>query len=170
MSIKEPPRNPSATKAYSDEVASLESKLKIALRNAPKERQAQLLANSIYTKKVKDYDIPKDDRKKVKSQALATARAQTGAISRANRNINITDREWEAIQAHAISPNQLHQILANTDDSMLKQRAMPKSRTIPAAKVSLIKALAKSGYTQAEIADRVGLSASTVSKAMSGKM
>ena len=169
MSIKEPPRNPSATKAYSDEVASLNDKLNEALRNAPRERQAQVRANAIYKEKLEKYDIPKSDQKKVKSQALATARSEVGAISRANRDINITDKEWEAIQAHAVSPNTLHKILANTDDSALKQRALPKSNKIPSSKIALIKALANSGYTQAEIADRVGLSVSSVSKAISGK-
>ena len=169
MSIKEPPRNPSATKAYSDEVASLNEKLNAALRNAPRERQAQVRANAIYKEKLEKYDIPKSDQKKVKSQALATARSEVGAISRANRDINITDKEWEAIQAHAVSPNTLHKILANTDDSALKQRALPKSNKIPSSKIALIKALANSGYTQAEIADRVGLSVSSVSKAISGK-
>lgn len=169
MSIKEPPRNPSATKAYSDEVASLNEKLNEALRNAPRERQAQVRANAIYKEKLEKYDIPKSDQKKVKSQALATARSEVGAISRANRDINITDKEWEAIQAHAVSPNTLHKILANTDDSALKQRALPKSNKIPSSKIALIKALANSGYTQAEIADRVGLSVSSVSKAISGK-
>lgn len=159
----------SATKTYSDEVDSLKRKLDEALKNKPKERQAQLLANSIYTEKVKKYNIEKDDRKKVKTQALAEARARTGAIARSNRNIEITDREWEAIQAHAISNNRLRQIIANTDLDKLKQRAMPKDRSIPSAKISLIKSL-QGRYTQAEIADMVGLSASTVSKVLAGKV
>lgn len=162
-------RDLSATKVYSEEVSSLQRKLDEALENAPKERQAQLLANSIYLKKVKDYDIPKEDRKKVKTQALAEARARTGAIKRSDRVIDITDREWEAIQSHAISNNTLEKIIANTDLDSLKQRSMPRDRSIPSAKVSLIKSLA-GRYTQAEIAEMVGLSASTVSKVISGKV
>lgn len=169
LSEKTYKRDPSATKTYSEEVASLESKLQIAKANQPKERQAQLLANSIYRKKVKDFDLEKKDLKKAKTQALQEARARTGAISRSNRNINITDREWEAIQAHAISNNKLSQIIANTDLDKLKERAMPRNRTVPSAKVSLIKSLA-GRYTQAEIAEMVGLSSSTVSKVIAGKL
>lgn len=160
--------DPSARKTYSDEVESLNYKLDEALKNKPKERQAQLLANSIYKDKVKKYNIGKDDKKKVKTQALAEARARTGAIARSDRNIDITDREWEAIQAHAISNNKLRQIIANTDLDRLKERAMPRDRSIPSAKIALIKSL-QGRYTQAEIADMVGLSASTVSKVISGK-
>lgn len=162
-------RDPSATKAYSDEVASLESKLHIAMSNKPKERQAQLLANSIYKKKIKEYNIPKEDQKKVKTQALYEARARTGAIKRSDRVIDITDNEWKAIQAHAISNNTLDNIIDNTDLDSLRQRAMPKNKSIPSAKVSLIKQLS-GRYTQAEIAEMVGVSASTVSKVIAGKL
>ena len=169
MATKTYKRDPSATKTYSDEVGSLDAKLDLALRNKPKERQAQLLANAIYRDKVKNFDIPKDDKKKVKTQALAEARARTGAIKRADRSIVLTDREWEAIQAHAISNSKLEKIVANTDLDQLKERAMPKNRTIPSAKKSLIKSLA-GRYTQAEIAEMVGVSASTVSKVIAGKL
>ena len=169
MATKTYKRDPSAAKTYSEEVDSLERKLNNALRNQPRERQAQLLANSIYLKKVKDYDIPKDDRKKAKTQALNEARARTGAIKRSDRVIDITDREWEAIQSHAISNKKLEDMIANTDLDSLKQRAMPRNSTIPSAKVSLIKSLA-GRYTQAEIAEMIGVSASTVSKVIAGKV
>lgn len=169
MAEKTYKRDPSATKAYSDEVSSLKDKLMIAKANLPKERQAQLLANSIYKQKVKDFDLEKDELKKAKTQALAEARARTGAIKRSDRVINITDREWEAIQAHAISNNTLKEIIDNTDLDSLKQRAMPRNRTVPPAKVSLIKSLAKN-HTQAEIAEMVGVSTSTVSKVIAGKL
>ena len=162
-------RDPSATKTYSDEVKTLQAKLDNALANSPRERQAQLIANSIYLDKVKQYNITdKKEKKNVKTQALAEARARTGAISRANRDIDISDREWEAIQAHAISNNKLESIIENADLDALKARAMPRSNKIPSAKISLIKSLA-GRYTQAEIAAMAGVSASTVSKVISGK-
>lgn len=168
MATKTYTRDPSARTTYSEEVASLERKLNNALRNQPKERAAQLLANQIYKDKVKNFDIPKDDLKKTKTQALAEARARTGAIKRSDRVIDMTDREWEAIQSRAISNSTLKKIIANTDLDSLKQRAMPRERSIPSAKVAIIKQLA-GRYTQAEIAEMVGLSASTVSKVIAGK-
>ena len=162
-------KDSSAEKTYSEEVSSLKGKLDNALKNKPIERQAQLLANSIYLKKVKDYDIPKEDLKKTKTQALNEARARTGAIKRSDRVIDIGDREWEAIQAHAISNNTLNKIIENTDLDSLKQRALPRNKSIPSAKISLIKSLS-GRYTQAEIADMIGVSASTVSKVIAGKI
>ena len=162
-------RDPSAAKTYSDEVDSLERKLNNALKNQPKERAAQLLANKIYKDKIKNFDIPKEDQKKTKTQALAEARARTGAIKRSDRVIDITDREWEAIQSHAISNRKLEDMIANTDLDTLKQRAMPRNKSIPSAKISLIKSLS-GRYTQAEIAEMVGVSATTVSKVMAGKL
>lgn len=161
-------KDSSAEKTYSEEISSLKRKLDDALRNKPVERQAQLLANSIYEKKLKEYDIPKEDQKKTKTQALNEARARTGAIKRSDREINITDREWDAIQSHAISNHTLERIIDNTDLDSLKQRAMPRNKSIPSAKVALIKSLA-GRYTQAEIAEMAGVSASTVSKVIAGK-
>lgn len=170
-------KDPSAAKTYSEEVATLTAKLNDAMKNKPRERQAQLLANAIYRQKVKDYEISKDDQKKVKTQALTEARARTGAISRSDRVIMITDKEWEAIQSHAISGNQLKTILQNTDVDDLKQRAMPRTNGIASSKKSLIKSLlstkgpdGKPRYTQAEIADMVGVSSSTVSKVSAGDL
>lgn len=161
-------KDSSAEKTYAEEVGSLKRKLDEALKNKPIERQAQLLANSIYEKKLKEYDIPKEDQKKTKTQALNEARARTGAIKRSEREINITDREWDAIQSHAISNHTLERIIDNTDLDSLKQRAMPRNKSIPSAKIALIKSLA-GRYTQAEIAEMAGVSASTVSKVMAGK-
>ena len=170
-------KDPSASKAYATEVSTLNAKLNEAMKNKPRERQAQLLANALYKQKVRDYEIDDNDKKKVKTQALAEARIRTGAISRSDRVIPISDKEWEAIQAHAISGNQLKNILANTDVDELKQRAMPRRKGIASSKKALIKRLQNTKgpdgeprYSQAEIADMVGLSASTVSKVLAGDL
>ena len=157
--------NPSAKKTYSEEVKSLDAKLNIALKNAPRERQAQLIANSIISKKKKDNpDISKDELKKIKDQALAEARSRTGTIKRSDRNIVITDREWEAIQAGAISNNKLQQILRNTDEDKLKERAMPRTDKVQSSAIARARALIAAGYTQADAAEAIGISASTLNK------
>ncbi len=159
--------SPEAKKKYATEVASLDSKLKIALQNAPKERQAQLLANTIVKAKREenpalDDKANKEQLKKVKSQALATARARYGAKK---QSIVIDDNEWEAIQAGAISNSKQLQIFKNCDMDALKQRALPKATTaLSDAKISRIKSYSNNGFTIAEIADALGISTSTVSK------
>ena len=161
--------NPQANKEYASEVTSLNSKLNVALKNAPKERQAQLLANKIVEAKVQaNPALPsdKDKYKKVKGQALQTARNQTGAKK---ERVAITEREWEAIQKGAISDSKLSLILNNADLDLVKKYATPRAtREIPPAKEAKAKAMARSGYTTKEIADAIGISTSSVSKLVAG--
>ena len=156
--------NPSAKKQYAEEVSSLNAKLNSALLNAPKERQAQLIANSRVEAKKKANPELKDDKdhlRKIKGQELQIARAQVGAQK---QRITPTEKEWEAIQAGAISSNKLQQILANSDKKTLRSFAMPKARkTLSNAQINLAKSMENSGYTLADIADRLGVSTSTVS-------
>ena len=155
------PYSPSAKKTYSSEVDSLNSKLNIALQNRPLERKALLLANA-KVRIVKDAnpDMDADDIKKLKGRCLTEARIQTGARK---QQIEITPKEWEAIQAGAISTNKLQQIVNNSDLDVLKQLAMPREyKTMTPAKQSRARAMEARGYTTAEIADALGVSTSTV--------
>lgn len=153
----------SAKAAYSEEVKSLQSKLNVALKNAPRERKAQAIANSVVEAKKKDNpDMTKAEIRKESQRALTAARASVGA---ARHPVEITDKEWEAIQAGAISENVLSQILNNTDIDAIRQRATPRSvSTLSPAKQSRIKRLAEYGYTQSQIASELGISSSIVSK------
>ena len=156
----------SAKSIYQDEVNSLNDKLNTALLNSPRERAAQRKANA----DVKEYaesdpTLKKSDLKKKGQQALTKYREELGSATRKDRNIDITDREWEAIQAGAISENQLTKILANTDVDKLRQRATPKTTgTLSTAKINRAKSLQASNYTLAEIAKKLGVSTATVSK------
>lgn len=160
---KDIPYSPSAKETYKAEVASLNSKLNVSLKNAPRERQAQLRANAVVAaKKQANPDMTKAEIKKAGQQALVKARTEVGAK---RETIKITDREWEAIQAGAISNNKLQQIVAHTDTDELRQRATPRaSTTLSQAKISKIQNMRASGYTNAEIAKAVGVSAATVTK------
>lgn len=153
----------SAKRTYQAEVDSLEAKLNVALKNAPRERQAQILANAaVKAKKQENPDMTKGEIKKANQQALTAARNSVGAK---RKPILITDREWEAIQAGAISENRLTQIINNVDTDKLRQRATPRATTtLSSAKVNKIASMNASGYTTAEIAEALGVSASTVSK------
>lgn len=157
------PYSASAKETYFDEWKSLDSKLSIALKNAPKERQAQTIANAVVAAKKKDNpDMTKGEIKKASQQALTQARALVGAKREA---IKITDREWKAIQAGAISENQLKQIINNADIDSLRQRAMPRSTTtLSVAKQNKIASMNASGYSTSEIAEALGISTSTVHK------
>lgn len=158
----------SAKATYQTEVDSLMGKLNVALKNAPRERQAQVIANATVSAKKKDNpDMTNAEIKKANQQALSSARASVGAK---RSSIEITDREWEAIQAGAISENKLTQILNNTNIDTLRQRATPRATTsLSTAKQNRISAMSTSGYSTSEIAEALGISTSTVSKYLNGK-
>ena len=160
----------SAKATYQTEVSSLMGKLNTALLNSARERAAQRQANhEVSLKKQEDPTLKKSDIKKLNQQALTKARANVGSVSRRSRNIPITDKEWEAIQAGAISENQLKKILNNTDTAELRKRATPRASTkLSTAKVNKIKAMSASNYTINEIAKALGVSTSTVSDYLKG--
>lgn len=160
-------KNPSATQTYKEEVQSLQDKLETAARNAPKERRASVIANSVVKAQIdSNPDMTKDEIKKARQNAIEDARVQVGASGRGTK-VNITDREWEAIQAGAISDSKLTQILRYADSDRVKELATPRNTTISQARISRIKAMSNAGFTASEIADRLGLSSSTVSKYLS---
>jgi hypothetical protein len=157
--------SPSANKIYAEEVKRLDSKLNLAALNAPRERRANAIANSVVKAKIQDNpDMDKKEIKKASQIAINNARASVGASGK-NSRISITDREWEAIQAGAISDSKLSEILRYSDSKEIKVRATPRSTTqLSTAQVNKIKAMAASGYTNAQIAEAMGKSASVVSK------
>ena len=159
--------SPDANKKYAPEVARLNAALNVALKNAPKERQAQAIANAtIQAKKAANPDMTKKELKKAGQQALDKARRQVGAKK---EMIEISEKEWEAIQAGAISTNKLQQILNNANMDTVKQMAMPRSSSkLSTAKIDHIATLKASGYTNEQIAKKLGVSTSTIVKYMKG--
>lgn len=153
--------SPSAAKTYKKEVESLDIKLDISMKNKPRERQAQLIANSnIKAKLQSNPHLQKDDKKKIKQQEISRARDLVGAQ---REPIDITDREWEAIQAGAIHANKLEKILSRADLDIIREKATPREfKVVTDAKKQRIKAYAANGRTNAEIAAALGISVSTV--------
>lgn len=158
----------SAKATYQAEVDSLLAKLNVALKNAPRERKAQVIANAVVAaKKQENPDMTPGEIKKLNQQELTKARAAVGAK---REIIKVTDREWEAIQAGAISENKLTEILNHVDIDDLRQRATPRTTTsLSEAKVNKIKSMNVSGYSTADIAKALGVSTATVSKYLKGK-
>jgi hypothetical protein len=161
------PYSPSAKQHYSTEVAQLNAKLDLALRNKPKERQAQLIANSIVkAKRDANPDMDDAELKKVRYDALREGRDRVGAQG---ITIKIEPREWEAIQAGAVTDNLLSKILQKADMETVKQLATPKSSILmTSTKRARADAMIRSGYTQAEIADALGVSLSTLKQTLAG--
>jgi DNA-binding CsgD family transcriptional regulator len=164
IAVNTPPSkySPSAAQTYKPQVESLNNALALALRNAPLERQAQLIAGTIVKAKRQEYpDMDPASLKKIKWQALEEARRRTGA---GKQKIVVSESEWAAIQAGAISPSKLSKILANADGDVIRQFATPKQApTMSTSSIQRASAMLKSGATRAEIADQLGLSVTTLS-------
>ena len=158
----------SAKATYQEEVDHLTAQLNVALKNAPRERQAQVIANAaVNAKKQDNPDMKSGEIKKLSQQELTRARNIVGAK---RVPITISDREWEAIQAGAISENKLTQILNHVDIDDLRQRATPRTTTsLSTAKINKISAMKASGYSTADIAKALSVSPATVSNYLKGK-
>lgn len=169
LNTSKPVVNKAAIDIYADEVESLNNKLALAASNAPKERAARRMANAEIAAKKKEYydsgsEWDKEDLKKASQQALTNARARTGADKKSVM-IDITDREWEAIQSNAVSATTLEKILSNADEKRIKELATPKkSVTLSSAEINKIKRMQQADFTTDEIAEALGRSTSTISK------
>lgn len=165
VSTRSIPYSPSAKAVYSKEVSTLNAKLNLALKNAPRERQAQLLANAVVRQKREaNPDLLGDELKKISAKALIEARLRTGA---GKNLVDITDTEWEAIQAGAISNHKLTQILNNSNLDRLKQLATPRQPSVMTnAKQLRAQQLLSSGRTASEVADILGVPLSTLTSSL----
>lgn len=163
-------RNPEAARTYAPEVASLKEKYNNMIANKPKERKAMLIANANIKAKIQeqglDPTIDKKEIKKISSVEMQRARDSVGASGRKSK-VTFTDREWEAVQAGAISDNMLTKFLNSSDSDEIVKRAMPKNVAVmTSAKMSKANAMLRSGYSYAEIAKACGVPESTVYSAL----
>lgn len=156
--------NASANKTYASEVEHLEAEVRLAERNAPREREAQRIANyRLNVKKDANPDMTKKEEQKIGQQELTKARIEVGAK---RHEIDLSDKEWEAIQAGAISDNKLQKILQYSNQEDVVKRALPSkgSKTLfSSAQIARIKALAANGKASiSDIAASFGVSTSTI--------
>lgn len=164
-----------AARVYAKEVASLKEKVSNSSLNKPREREALRRANvEIEDKKAAEIaktgtKMKPGDIKKNSQLAVSKYRNEVAAVTRRNRNISITDKEWAAIQSGAVSETILTKILDNTDIAELRQRAMPKaSSTLSVSQINRVKTLRNQGYSLSEIALKMSTSTSAISNYLKG--
>jgi DNA-binding CsgD family transcriptional regulator len=167
--INTPPAkwNSSAKTVYASEVKRLDAALNRALMNAPLERQAQLIANAAAKARIAANPmLDKDQQKRIENQELAKARALTGA---GKDRVVITDREWEAIQAGAISSTKLKAILDNADMDRVRELATPRQALLMTpTKLKRAQSMMDLGFDRGEIANALGVSLSTLDESLKG--
>ena len=98
--------------------------------------------------------------KKLKNQILADSRNKVGAY---RRTIDISEKEWEAIQAVAVTSSMIKTILKYADEDKFKSLAMPRKHDVVTKSMAdKMAALSRKGYTNEEISEAIGVSVSTV--------
>ena len=91
-------------------------------------------------------------------------RVRTGAYK---HRIPITQSEWDAIQAGAISTDKLVKILNNTDIDRIRELATPRQHVLmDSSNTARAKGMLDRGYTQAEVAAQLGVSLTTLKEAL----
>ena len=166
LKIKSYSVNESAKKSYSKEIESLNKKLNNAKMNAPYERQCQMAAGVVLKqKKISNPEMSDSEKKKIGQMALNNARARIIPGGRKQR-IVLTEKELEAINNNAIPVSHLKDILNNVDNDKLTEMVMPKKtiKGISNARIAQAKALIARGETQADVADVLGISVTTLRK------
>lgn len=169
LAIEDTTYSPSAAKTYAEEVKDLKYQLNEALKNTPRERQAQMIAASeLKIKKQEDPHMSEEEKTKLATRLLMKARANVGAE---RKEIVISDKQWEAIQAGAINPTTLKQIFRFADKTRVRQLATPykNNNSLSKNQISRMKSMSSKGYTNQEIAELLGISTTTVVKYLSGK-
>ena len=164
--IRMPARDPKAAKIYASEVLSMKEKVNQVKINRIKERQAQRMAGvsskAEIARRSEDEVLKKEDISRIKHQALNKARAQLGT----GRNpVTITDDEWDAVQANAVSGTLLKELVSFMDDAQLKTLATPRpNKVMTDARKNKAKALLANGYTISQVAETLGVSPTTIGK------
>jgi hypothetical protein len=108
--------------------------------------------------------MDKATEKKLKQIELNNARNSTGA---GKERIVLTQSEWDAIQAGAVSNHTLEKILNHSDTESIKKLALPKEqRALSSTQMRTAQTMLDSGYTQIEVADRLGVGLTTLKVAL----
>lgn len=175
ISTKDIEYNKNAYLAYKNDIDILIDQINEAERNRPRERIANARASAAVKRRMDIWrqDNPsagkseyKAEKAKIHQKEISKARKAVGAE---RLLISLTDRQWDAINQGAMHKSTLEKLFKYADMQDVKRRSMPRqSNSLSKAKEAQIKALMASGYTNKQIAERIGCSTSTVVKYIKG--
>ena len=153
--------DPELKEKYKDEIDSLRKQKTKAISLKPLEKKAQAYANRLFDIFMSDNpDLDEEHYDKQRGKLIEQARKRVGAKQ---TRIDITDREWEAIQSGVISASELGSILDYADMDKVKKLAMPRSSTVlSTAQIQYAENAIANGKSVAQIANDLGVSASTI--------
>jgi orotate phosphoribosyltransferase-like protein len=155
-------KNPTAAKTYKKEVDHLLYQINEAKKNAPLERRAQGLAQMKVELARQNRVMSKGEESKLLDKELKLARQIVGAE---RYRVHISEKEWEAIQAGAVSKTTQKELFRFTDNDRLRELAMPKTpKKLSKTFLNAAQSMLDRGYMLEEVAQRFDVSPSTLSK------
>lgn len=171
FTIKDTPYSPRAAETYAKEIESLKEKVNIAKVNAVLERVAQRSTAVIVDDRIKKYPDRYNNKdadgkkhlRKLRSQVLK----QQQAVLNKRKQFDVTEKEWEAIQAGALRKSLVREIINRADADRIKELSTPKTSKLPVLTKSNLahaRAMLNAGFTQAQVADNFNISPSTLSR------
>ena len=169
VSLKGIKYDPIANRTYADEVKSLNDKYIELEKKKPVEASALMEANTMIKAWYQDNpEATKEQVGKAKQRIVSYCRQKRGLNSSEN-TLQITPKEWEAIQAGAISSSKLQKLLTRADMDVVRQYATPKmGNKLTSTQITRIQSMHASGVKNSLIAETLGINVSTVIKYLDG--
>ena len=169
LSVKGSLYNKEAAQTYSEEVKSINAKITTSKLNKPRERMAQYDATTRAQAIRKANDMTSEEYSKLKTVELNRARIRYGSK---REKLELTDREWEAIQAGAITNTTLDAFIGAVGMDQVVAKCTPTSKNgLTPSQINRIKIMYNSGQynSMEEIASAMGISSSTAWKYAKGE-
>lgn len=144
---------------YSNEVATIESKIAERRKKSPLERRAQILAEADTRLKIQKDPSIKSDRDKYKKESnLSLVRARN-KLSVGDVDIHLSEKEWEAIFAGALNKDAFAYLMQHCDPIELSTYAFnKKDEELSDKRIIMVKDMDRLGYSRSQICDHTGLS------------
>ena len=169
LSLKPIQYNPQANKIFAPQVASLNYKYNELEKRKPVEVEAIAEANTMMKGWYTDNpEATKEQRGKANQRILTYCRQKRG-LTGSKSSLEITPKEWEAIQAGAISSTKLNNLLSRADLKVIQQYAMPRNNgKLSDAQINRIKSMSAAGHSNSAIAEALNVNVSTVINYLKG--
>lgn len=160
--------SPQANRTYITEVDSLNKKYIELEKRKPVEAEALAEADTMIKGWYADNPgATSEQQGKTKQRLISYCRQKRGLIGGEN-TLEITPKEWEAIQAGAISSTRLNKLLTRADMAVIQEYAMPRGHELTPTQKTRIRNMKASGASNAAIADELGISSTTVANFLKG--
>lgn len=164
LTIPHMKQDAAAKDLYMAERISLSEKLKAAKMNKPLERKAQILANLAVGQYLYEHPEVKNDGDTVKKLKGRTLQQKRDVVGASKNMVTFTPREWEAVQAGAVSENMFKALLDNAKTDHVKQLATPRRQRAaltPGQKSNILR-MVKMHFDYSDIAEQLGVSVSQI--------